>query len=239
MTTENQVVNAPELEGQQSQSKQATTVEVEVDGKKFQVPQEVAASIKAVREAEIAAKTNAEQAAAREAELRRQLDAKPKPAATPGDQPKDEIETLLFTDPKAAVNKIKEDAKAEMRAELSATNAQQAFWNSFYEKNDDLKDADIVVRGVFAREFEAMKPMTLEKARDHLAEQSKKELLRLGATPKAKKQPLPSEDGTRRTAPGLNKDSDVSTHSPATGGLSAVIAERRAARRAGGKQASG
>lgn len=201
-----------------------------LDGKEFEVPPAVAAALKAAKDAASAAGTT-------EADLRAQLEAAKKAApATPAKAAAtgEDIETLLFTDPKRAAKMIVDTAVAQVRAEYGVEKAQIGFWNDFYKSNPDLADADLVVKAVMQREMGKLSPMSVEKAAEHLAEASKKELLRLGVTQKQGKGggKAPVAEGGTEGHRKPSKDTDTSESSPQSGGLSAVLKERQEARRA-------
>lgn len=140
----------------------------------------------------------------------------------------DDLKTIIFTDPDEAIRRIEAKVTAGVEAKLQVGKAQEQFWSSFYDENPGLKDADIVVRAVMGREYESMKPLTLEKAREHLAEATQKELLKLGIKrEKGKGKPV-AEGGNEPGPKGTKKDAG---ERPLTGGLSSVLKERAAARR--------
>lgn len=203
---------------------------VEVEGKTYEVPPEVAAAIAKARK-EVEDKGTA--AAATEAELRRQLEAATKkPAGGEGGKTgdaNDDLETLLFTNPKEALAKVKADILAEVRGETAQRAAQTGFWQHFYEKNPELKDADLVVKAVMGREMAKLAPLTVEKAAEVLAEASQKELLRLGVVKKGKPKANPAEGGTEGASGGSKDTGDVSESSQS--GISAALKARRTARR--------
>jgi hypothetical protein len=199
-------------------------VVVKIGDKEYKVDPDVAKLLDTERKAAADAKTAAEDAERKAAEA-----AKKPPVEKPVVPQGDDLETILFTDPKVAIQLIKDEVIAGVRADQAVARAQEGFWTSFYEENPGLKDADIVVKAVMGREFEAMKPMPLAKASGHLAEATQKELLRLGIKrEKGKGKPV-AEGGNEPGAKGTKKD--VSTHQPTSTGLSGILKERAEQRR--------
>jgi hypothetical protein len=209
----------------------ATNVEIEVDGKKITVQPEVKAALDAAAKA---AKDAGVAAAEVEKNLKAQLDeikAKlPKDPPQAGD-PLDGIDTLLFSDPKKAAQLIKEQAKEEIRAEMGQTNAQTQFWTDFYGAFPELKQDELVVKAIMGRDFADLKPLKVADAIQKLGESTQKYLLDRGVKREPVKKGDKTEGGTESGSKGTKKD-DVSKDSPNAGGLTAVLKERQAARRA-------
>lgn len=235
MTADKTVVNAGELEGATAGAAKGAEPpkpeKITVEGREFEVPPEVAKAIAAARKQ---AEDTATGAAATEAELRRQLDAAAKPPAKDAGTSPDDLETLLFTNPKEAIRRIEEGILAKVGHATAQTNAQVGFWQQFYEKNPELKAADLVVKAVMGREMGKLGPMTVEKALAHLAEASQAELLKLGVTKKSPKKSNPAEGGTEGVGKSSNDADDENASQKH--GLSSVLKDRAAARR---KAASG
>lgn len=200
-----------------------TPVEVKLGDKTFSVAPEVAAELESAKRAAADAGTAK---AATEAKLAEALQ-KAQPQKIEQKQ-EDDLDTLLFTNPKEAIKRLKDELRTEIRAETSVARAQDHFWTAFYDENPGLKDADLVVRAVMSREYETMKPLELDKARSHLAEATQKELLKLGIKrEKGKGKPV-GEGGNEPS--GKQPKKDVGER-PLTGGLSSILKERAAARR--------
>jgi hypothetical protein len=198
-------------------------VEVQIDGAAVKVSPAVAKALDAANKAAETAKT----AAATAETARAAAEAKLPKEKAPANQA-DDLEVIIFSDPKEAIRRIKEEVTTSVRGELGVDRARDAFWSAFYDENPGLKDADLVVKAVMGREFESMRPMTTEKAREHLAEATEKELLRLGIQrKKGKGKPV----GEGSNEPGAKVTKKGEGERPLTGGLSAVLRERAAARR--------
>lgn len=85
---------------------------------------------------------------------------------------------ILFEDPKTALRLVEE--RAYSRATQDITAAQRAetnrmkMWESFYEKNPDLKSVKSVVDGEFSKRIDAMRDLPVEHALDILAASARK-----------------------------------------------------------------
>lgn len=207
---------------------------VSVGGKEFEVPADLAAAIKAAR-SEAESKTT--EGAAREAELRRQLEAATKKPATGDDKgdkdPNDELADLIFTDPKAALKALESRIMAAVEGKTAMKSAQAAFWQQFYEKNPELKGAELVVEGVMGKNMGVLNPLPVEKASERLAELAHETLLKLGVNKKQSKKGKQAEGGTESTG-GRSKDTDdvsEDSRSQQSGGISATLKARQQARR--------
>ena len=201
-------------------------VEVDIGGVKASVPEIFVNEFKAIQQGYTSLKFEVE-------ELK-------KPKHTPvenSDDPLANIDTELFQDPKAAVAKIIKAAQAgavsQVSGEQAINTARTEFWNEFYKTHTDL-DRDVdgdVVQAVMGREFQSLASLKVPEAIKALGEKSKEALLKIatkrGAKPGAGGKPL-TEGGNEPAKKGSKPiDDGVSPHS---GGLSAVIRERRAAR---------
>lgn len=231
MTADKDIVDAGALKdvaaGAAPKKEAPAAEKITLDGAEFEVPPAVAKAIAAAR-------TESEARAAAEAtatELRRQLEEKGKPPADKGTgNASDDLETLLFTNPKAALAKVKEEILGEIATNTARSNAQSAFWQQFYEKNPELKAADVLVKALMGQEMTKMGPMTVEKAIDYLAETTQSQLLKLGVTKKGSKKGDPAEGGTEGAGK-ASKKGETESESSQTGGLSAALKARQEARR--------
>lgn len=199
-----------------------TTVEVEIGGVKHKVDPAIAAAMKASADAATEAATKAAEATAQLDEVRKKL---PKEAPTTA-EPGDDLDTLLFTNPKEALSRVKEEAKAEIRAEYQQSEAQKTFWSNFYEANPDLVGCEMVVRSVSTRDFASLRDLSVEKAAEKIAENAVKELLKMGVTKKSGKKAPVSEGGTERT-PRKSDSGNVSESSRPPVSLSSIIKDRQ------------
>jgi hypothetical protein len=58
------------------------------------------------------------------------------------------LDEELFTNPKEALHRFREEVKAEIRQEYQQEQARQQFWSQFYEKYPHLKKAGRICQGV-------------------------------------------------------------------------------------------
>lgn len=220
---------APELEGTApAAAAAAETVEVEIGGKTLKVDKATAEALnafkKTVTDAGVASKAQLDQLTAQVA------------AAQPKGQPKGEpaapdYDTLIFTDPKKAVQLIKDEIRGELNAQLSSTNAQADFWREFYTQNTDLKDADWLVKSILSRDFKKFEKMQVPEAIKALAETVKGDILKLSGK-KEKKEPSTELEGGNERRPKPSKEGEAESKGSPTS-ITDVLKARRAARRAG------
>lgn len=211
-------------------------VELDLGGTKFKVPAAVAAALEGAR---TEAKTATEKASDVETRLTAQLEelrAKlPAPKADDANDPLAGIETEIFADPKSAAKKIIEIAKqlatGEIAQQNAATNAQTAFWNSFYEEYPELKEDDLVVKAVMNREMASLRPLKVADAIKKLGQDTQKYLLDRGVKREKPKKGKELEGGNERGPRKPNASTESEGSQPA-GGISAVLRARREARRA-------
>ena len=212
-------------------AKAPAPVDLEVDGKKFSVPPEVAAALsaaqKAATDAGVASKDT-------EAALRKEIEAiqakLPKDSAKDAPNP-DDYDTLLFTNPKAAIQRIKDEVKADLQAQSAVKDAQVGFWSAFYEEHPELKEDDLVVKAVMSRDMEDLRPLKVAEAIKKLGSATQKYLLDRGVKREKTKKGDKMEGGNEKS-PKKSDSSNVSGDSPTTGGITAVLKDRAAARRA-------
>lgn len=155
----------------------------------------------------------------------------PAPAPAPKAQEFD-YETELFTNPKGAIERlraeIKSEVKAEMTGQYNAAESSKAFWTTFYDENKDLKGEKLMVDAVLNRDWAKLKDMDAPKAAKHLAEATKKEIMRLSGG-KSESDPdfRPSEGGSNKGTPA--KDPKNNEEKPKS--LSDIIRARQEQRR--------
>lgn len=116
----------------------------------------------------------------------------------------DKLDELLFTDPKAAIKKIREQVGGEIEAKLTKKYGQaentRKFWESFEGKYGDLKDDRDLVELTMNANIDKLANIPVEQAMEKLAELTRNRIRRYtGTRPKAKKafaegsgQPLPT-----------------------------------------------
>lgn len=122
--------------------------EITISGVKYLVPADAATAIESANTA-VAGELSRTQA-----ELATAKAAKP-PAAAPaipaaGD---DDIESMIFLNPKAALAKAGEQWKKELRSEYTLAQAQQKWWDTFYTDYKHLVPAKIMVQAVMTANF--------------------------------------------------------------------------------------
>src|SRR3990167_7079118 len=206
---------------------------IDVGGKSYEVPAEVAkalaAATKAAEEAGASAKEVETRLKAQLDELIKKLPPDPKATATDPD----DYSTLLFTDPNAALKTLRDGLKKEILAEVNAEttkfNSQKEFWNSFYEEFPELKGDDLVVRAVMGRDMAALAPLKIPATVKKLGEATQKHLMDRGGERKSAKKTPQAEGGTEKGGKHSNKGKE-SEQSPAPGGITAVLKQRQADR---------
>lgn len=157
-----------------------------------------------------------------------------KPAAAPPAPKADDFDydTELFTNPKGAVERLKAEIRkeitTEMRGEYNAAESSKTFWNTFYSENADLKDEKLIVTAVLNRDWAKLKDMDAPKAAKHLAEATKKEIMRLSGGKSASDPDFRGEEGGSNKGPKPKAPVDDS-NTPKS--LSAIIRDRQEARR--------
>lgn len=156
---------------------------------------------------------------------------KPAPKADDKDED-DEFETLLFTDPKAAVKKIRASIKAEVKQEMTgqynAVESEKQFWTAFYDNNKDLKEHDFYVRAVLNREFAGWKDLPAVEAAQKLAETVKKELLKMRG---GRSDSDATSRGVEGTSSRVNAKTSSQNPEDVVPSIGEIIRKRQAARR--------
>ena len=204
----------------------AIPVDVTIGDKTLSVSPEVAA---ALTEARTAAQTAKDSVTATEQRLSAEiagLKAKLEPKPTTPDP--DAIETLLFTDPSAAAKRIKEEAKAELRAEMGVTNAQNAFWTDFYALFPALKGDDLVVKAIMTRDMKLLNPLSTEEAANKLGEATQKYLLERGVK---RERPVKGRGAEGGNEPSFTPSNSGNEAPAPKVGLTTILRERAEAKR--------
>lgn len=86
---------------------------------------------------------------------------------------------LLFSDPNAAIKKLKAEMRQEIAADYNADQSRRDFWDDFYRENTDLRDEDHLVQATLSKHISALENMRGKAGRDKLAELTKKDILNL------------------------------------------------------------
>lgn len=159
------------------------------------------------------------------ANLRRQS---PPPRAVEPPAPDPEpIEQLLFTEPKRAVEKLRQQVRAEIEASLTQKYNQdqntQKFWTQFDTQYPDLKDERDIVEGILNKNLDALANVPVEEAMDKLAELTRARLSRYKTSrPRGSR---PFAEGASSPTPPRQPTEDENPPS-----LSDIVRRRRAAR---------
>lgn len=219
----------PDADDEGKAKPSADPVEVTLNGKTFKLDADAAAAVKEVQDA-------ANKAGAEVAETNRKLAealTASQPAKKAGDAPAaPDLGTLMFTDPDKFVQLLTSNILNVVAAQNQQTNAQKEFWTAFYEKNPDLKDADVLVKATMQSEYANLRPLTVEKAIEKLADSVQGQLLKITKGTKGTKKPNPVEGGNNK---GGRRSNDSTTDGDAPeskpGGISSVLKQRAEARR--------
>lgn len=192
---------------------------VSIGGQEFEVDSDLAGAISAFQE-----------------EVRVQISsAAPAPTPAPStkkqqaDEPYD-YATGIFVEPEVALARLREEIKAEMRAEYQADKGQKEFWSDFYKSNPDLKDMDFLTEAVLNKNYARLKDMEVEKAGKELAKLTREAASKIGVGRKKDDVEEPSRavvEGASHPAPKHN----VQNTEPGVTSLSDVIKQRQAAKR--------
>lgn len=105
----------------------------------------------------------------REALEYQRAQANPAPAAQ-----EDDFEARYYTDPKSVIEEMKERAKAEIRQELSAKEAEEQAWREFSEEYPDLADSRRDVMRILQENWDVLGKMKdRDKAKKLLAQKTR------------------------------------------------------------------
>lgn len=159
------------------------------------------------------------------ANLRRTM---PPPRAVEPPAPDPEpIEQLLFTEPKRAVEKLRQQVRAEIEASLTQKYNQdqntQKFWTQFEQKHPDLSPVRSVVEGILNQNLDQLANVPIEDAMDKLAELTRDTLSKYNQPrPRGRR---PFAEGASSPTPPRQAAEDENPPS-----LSDIVRRRRAAR---------
>lgn len=146
-----------------------TMREVTIGGKTFLVEDAMADALEAN-----AAAQEAQFAALRgEFETVRQQLTPPAPAAP---APADDLDTLLFTNPTAALERVAQKTKQELRQEYLVADAQKAWWAEFYGQFQHLEKSKVIVEAVMRANFRELERLPEDKQMAALAKKVEDEL---------------------------------------------------------------
>tara|TARA_Y100000310_G_C20676709_1_gene813521 strand:- start:2098 stop:2883 length:786 start_codon:yes stop_codon:yes gene_type:complete len=162
----------------------------------------------------------------------------PPPAVPPepvSEPPADDVtayDTLLFSNPEAAVARIKSEIFDEVRQEYQLEETRKAFWSDFYAENDDLREHDWIVKAIIQQNWDTFGNMSGKSARDAVADATKKEILNIsnkfGKGGRRKGASSTLESPSQPNAPAPSAESVELDEAPMT--LSDVLRARKRAR---------
>lgn len=145
-------------------------------------------------------------------------------ASMPGNQPMtpppsakdelDEIEDMIFTNPKEALKKHADYILNKVEDKRSALERRTQFWDTFYTENPDLKGLERVVKSVEKEKVDELRPLSVSEARKKLAEESRKMVNLVKDRVGVKREELPAGGATIIGSGGHSP----STKQPAGGG---------------------
>lgn len=152
------------------------------------------------------------------------------------EDPWDGIDELLFSDPKAALSRVRDLTKQELleqyQRDRQATSQEQLvnqFWNEFWTSHDDLnkRDDQVLVEAVFSKHMDELGKITdNNRLSNRLAELTREEILNLSRRTKTTKTSVES-GGTTRT----QKKSEPTEEESNVRSIADAVKERRRKRR--------
>lgn len=156
------------------QDREVELVEVEIGNQTFQVSKDVAEAYKAQQRKERTARQPAPEqpsSQTRTADIRTEEE----------QEDDDDIDTLLFTNPRLALEmygrKIEDRVTQKLTQQYQQSQAQTQFWQTFYKSHPELEQDDFIVKSVLARDWDELSTMTGKDALDELADRSKEAVL--------------------------------------------------------------
>jgi hypothetical protein len=149
----------------------------------------------------------------------------------------DDLETLLFTNPKKALSMLRKAVKEDLSEDLKEfkskqdeTKQQEQFWNEFWSANPDLNrsEDEEFVRHIFNKNFNKFSNMSVDQVIKKLGDTSRQEFMRL-ANKFGKHKGEEDEDETSSLGPILSvgKKGKVAKKSDEFESLSAIIKQRK------------
>ena len=106
------------------------------------------------------------------------------------EQPEEFDVSEFYSDPEAALTKVKEEAKYEVKTELkreeATERAQREFWDAFYQENPSLRDEKLLVQVILAKNMRSIQHLDTTTGRGRLAELVEEEILRIANKPRGK-----------------------------------------------------
>lgn len=166
----------PELEQSTQDTPQVQLREVTINGRTFSVPQDVATALEE-REREFQRKLS-EQASELRARWEQQT-------AEPAKQNTDVLEgldTLLFENPKAALQKLRESIVTEVTSLYQADQGRRQFWVEFYQDYPELRKHQTLVSAILQQRLPEWATVPTTAAKKLLADEVKRELVEIAKT---------------------------------------------------------
>lgn len=90
-----------------------------------------------------------------------------------------DLESLIFTDPTAAMKLMKDEIQTELRGEYSQDQARNKFWSDFYTTNPHLQEEDAIVKMVMQREWNNIASLPTTPGIKKLSTLVEEEILRI------------------------------------------------------------
>lgn len=170
---------------------------VKIEGKEYQVTQEIAA---AIEEREKNFKRRFSEQSDELGQLRR--DTQPKPPEPPKTEPQeDSIEDQLFTNPKRALERLRTEIREEIRTEYYQEEGRKNFWTKFHVDNPDLVSAQRLSAVLLQEHWTELKDKTQPDARERLAELVREEIAKYAAPAGERTTPRTTVEGPSTPAP--------------------------------------
>ena len=91
------------------------------------------------------------------------------------------IDQLMFADPEAYTDYIKNEAKREISASIDLENYKTKFWSNFYTENPDLRGKEDLVEALKAKNFQAWSNLQEKEYAKVVADTSRSTLKKLGS----------------------------------------------------------
>lgn len=104
----------------------------------------------------------------------------PAPAPAPASEPQEtDWDNLLYNDPKAFAQKIRDDVTQELTGQYNANTAMRDFWDNFYSQNDDLRGHKGIVESVMNQNMGSLGTLPATEASGKLAEMTRETIVGL------------------------------------------------------------
>lgn len=111
--------------------------------------------------------------------------AQSQPAPEPPAEPEDDFDAAFWENPRAVIDKVKEDIRKEVREEYQKDQEARSFWADFNRENPNLASHTHIVQAVMNNHWSDVKDLSGKAARDKVAELTKEEIMGIGIRPQA------------------------------------------------------